>query len=107
MFHESSTQVVWVGFAPSCSVGVGGARIIITIITPHPTYTVRGSIIFPDFATLSRFVAIFLLAGSDEEASEVPLQVIRTKDRISKPLASGYRWGEEGPFLVRHNFPYL
>ena len=54
------------------------------------TYTraVRGSIIFRDLAGLTKGASI-LLAGFDD--AEAPLQVIRTKDRVSNPLASGYR----------------
>ena len=54
------------------------------------TYTraVRGSIIFRDLAGLTKGASI-LLAGFDD--AEAPLQTIRTKDRISNPLASGYR----------------
>mmetsp|Transcript_106950 Transcript_106950/g.310498 ORF Transcript_106950/g.310498 Transcript_106950/m.310498 type:complete len:635 (-) Transcript_106950:232-2136(-) len=50
--------------------------------------TVRASIIFRDLAGLTKGASI-LLAG--DGASEVPLQVIRTKDRITHPLDSGYR----------------
>ena len=50
----------------------------------------RGSIVFDDLEGLTKSASI-LLAGSDAKSLEAPLQVIRTKDRISNPLASGYR----------------
>ena len=54
---------------------------------PAQPLSVRGSIIFHDLAGLTKGVRVLLGDG----ASEAPLKAIRTKDRISSPVGSGYR----------------